>query len=189
VNDALIVVDVISRFEHEDGEALLASFQDRVAAMIDALAEARGAGTPVIYVNDQDGRWDSDAPRLTREARSGRGGEVVERLLPEAEDRLVLKPRYSIFDHTPLELLLSELAVERLLLMGATTEGCVVQSGIDARELGFKVTILARACATIDPELEELALRYASRVAGMRIDRDAAGRPGLPSPAASGGTG
>ena len=44
-----------------------------------------------------------------------------------------------------------------------------MQSGIDARELDFKVTILADACATNDLALAELALRYAEAVGGMRI--------------------
>ena len=56
-----------------------------------------------------------------------------------------------------------------MLLVGGSTEGCIVQSGIDARELGFKVTIVEPACATIDPELERTALRYAESVAGIRV--------------------
>ena len=52
-----------------------------------------------------------------------------------------------------------------------------MQTGIDARELGYKVTILADACATNDPALAEVALRYAAEVGGMRIG-DAAGRSG-----------
>jgi nicotinamidase-related amidase len=48
-------------------------------------------------------------------------------------------------------------------------DACIVQSGIDARELGFKVTILSGACATIDQELEQISLRYAEQVAGMYV--------------------
>jgi nicotinamidase-related amidase len=95
----------------------------------------------------------------------------VARLAPRPDEPFLLKARYSVFDHTPLDLLLGELGVERLLLTGAATEGCVVQSGIDAREHGLKVTILAHACATVDARLEEIALRYAEDVGGMRIDR------------------
>ena len=84
-------------------------------------------------------------------------------------DRFLLKARYSAFDHTPLVLLLRELEVERILLIGAATEGCIVQSGLDARELDLKVTILADACATNDPELADISLRYAESVGGMRI--------------------
>jgi nicotinamidase-related amidase len=171
VRDALIVIDVLSRFDHEDGGTLLASFRERLPRMTAAIDCAREGGLPVIYVNDQDGHWDSDANRLIREARAGKGGEIARQLGPGPGDAFLVKCRYSIFDHTPLELLLADLETERLLLMGATTEGCVLQSGIDGREHGFKTTILAEACATIDPRLEEVALSYAAEVGGMRVDR------------------
>jgi nicotinamidase-related amidase len=138
--------------------------------MIEAIALARAAKIPIVYVNDQRGRWDADAPRLVRAALDEqRSGQAIAALAPERGDLFVLKPRYSAFVYTPLELLLRELDIERILLIGAATEGCVVQSGIDARELGFKVTILADACATNDSALAVLALRYAEGVGGMRL--------------------
>jgi len=170
VHDALLVIDVISDFEHDDGGKLLASFRHRLPAMRDALAHARGNGTPVVYVNDHHGRWDGDARGLVEEAIGGHGGDVITDLAPHPGEPFLLKPRYSAFDHTALEVLLRELEVERLLLAGGATEACIVQSGIDARELGFKVTILANACATIDAELEQLSLRYAEEVAGIRVE-------------------
>jgi nicotinamidase-related amidase len=94
---------------------------------------------------------------------------VIEPLSPVPSDRFVLKPRYSAFDHTALILLLQELQIERILLIGSAMEGCVVQTGIDAREAGFKVTIVADACATNDSGLAEVALRYAEEVGGMRV--------------------
>ena len=47
--DALLVVDVLADFDHEDSESLLASFRERGAAMASAIAAARGAGVPVVY--------------------------------------------------------------------------------------------------------------------------------------------
>jgi len=170
MKDGLLVVDVFNDFDHEDGDDLLASLQERVPAMVEAIAAARVAETPVVYVNDQLERWDADAPRLVRSTLAVRpGGEVIAALAPEPGDRFVLKPRYSAFDHTALALLLQELEIERILLIGSATEGCVVQTGIDAREAGFKVTIVADACATNDSGLAEIALRYAEGVGGMRI--------------------
>jgi nicotinamidase-related amidase len=81
------------------------------------------------------------------------------------------RPRYSAFDHTPLDLILRELGIERLLLGGMSTEGCVAQTTIDARELGFKVTVLASACATIDEQVERVALEYLETVAGAFVER------------------
>ena len=170
MKDVLLIVDVFNDFDHEDGDDLFASFCERVPAMVEAIAAARVAVIPIVYVNDQLERWDADAPGLVRSALAARpGGEVIAPLAPEPGDRFVLKPRYSAFDHTALALLLQELEIERMLLIGSATEGCVVQTGIDAREAGFKVTVVADACATSDPGLAEIALRYAEEVGGMLI--------------------
>jgi nicotinamidase-related amidase len=171
VNDALLLVDVVNDFEHEDGDQLLESFRERHEELVHALETARTEGVPVVYANDNFGVWDGDGPRLVRQALEGRGAELVEPIAPQEGDSFVVKPRYSAFDHTPLELILRDLEVERLLLAGASTEGCVAQTAIDARELGFKVTVLADACATVDERIERVALEYLEAVAGVRIER------------------
>jgi nicotinamidase-related amidase len=165
------VVDVLNDFDHEDGSKLLASFGERAAAMRAAIDAARTAGIAIIYVNDERGLWTSNAPELVRRALQGDGGELIEPLIPRDGEPILLKHRYSAFDHTPLDLLLEFLDVARVILVGATTEGCVVQTAIDARERGLKASILADACATTDPALETTALHYAEQVGGIRLER------------------
>jgi nicotinamidase-related amidase len=168
--DALLVIDVINDFQHDDGDRLLASFRERLEAMTETIAKARSAGIPIIYVNDEHGRWDSDAPALTQAVlESNQGSEIVEHLAPRPGDHFLLKHRYSAFDHTPLDLLLEQLQIDRLVLIGSATEGCIVQTAIDAREQGLKATIVADACASTDPALETTALHYAEQVVGAHI--------------------
>jgi nicotinamidase-related amidase len=169
--DALLAVDVFNDFDHEDGDRLLESFGERARNMADVLHGARRANVPVIYVNDEQGRWRSDAPAVVRDALTGKGGHLIEALAPAEGEAVILKQRYSAFDHTALDLLLEARHIERIVLIGAAVEGCVVQTAIDARELGLKVTILSDACATTDRDLEEIALRYAARVGGIRVER------------------
>ena len=171
MRDALLLVDVVNHFEHEDGERLLASFRARHEGFVRTLERTRAADVPVVYANDNFGAWDGDAPRLVRAALGGRGGELVEPVAPREGETFVVKPRYSAFDHTPLELILRELDVERILLGGMSTEGCVAQTAIDARELGLKVSVLTEACATVDERLERVALEYHEAVAGARLER------------------
>jgi nicotinamidase-related amidase len=171
MRDALLIVDVFQNFGHEDGDALLRSFRARQPALVRALEDARSSGVPVVYANDSYGAWDGDAPRLVREAVGGKGGAFVAPVAPREGDRFVVKPRYSAFDHTPLEIILRELEVERVLLAGAATEMCVIQTAIDAKEEGFKVTILADACATADEGIEQLAFEYAEKVVGAFVER------------------
>jgi nicotinamidase/pyrazinamidase len=165
-----LVVDVFNDFVHEDGDRLLASFRDRAPTMEHVVAAARQGGVPVTYVNDGHARWDGDVRRLVADALNGKGGKLLEPLVPREGEPVLLKHRYSAFDHTSLDILLESLEIARVLLIGAATERCVVQTAIDARELGLKASIIADACARADPELEEIALRYASRVGGIHIE-------------------
>jgi nicotinamidase-related amidase len=167
MKDVLLVIDVLNDFEHDEGERLLASFRSRASGLRRALEHARAVDVPVVYANDHYGDWSGDRTAIVERALNGRGGDVIAHVVPRDAEPLLLKARYSAFDHTALELLLEQLAPERLLLAGGSTEGCIVQSGIHARELGYKVTILTSACATADEERERTALRYAESVAGM----------------------
>jgi nicotinamidase-related amidase len=171
LKDALLLVDVINDFRHEDGEKLLASFRARHAGLVSAIGAARAKDVPVLYANDNHGVWDGDSRGLVQKAvDEGRGGKLIEAVAPQEGDRFVVKPRYSAFDHTPLVLILRELEIERILLAGTATEGCVVQTAIDARELGFKVSVLTGACATNDERLERIALEYLEQVVGARLE-------------------
>jgi nicotinamidase-related amidase len=171
LTDALLLVDVINDFRHEDGEKLLASFRERHPALLAAIEQARAAGISVVYANDNRGVWDGDKARLVAGAvEHGLGGQLVAAIAPQEGDRFVVKPRYSAFDHTPLELILRDLEVDRILLAGTATEGCVVQTAIDGRELGFKITVLWNACASPEERLEQVALTYLEEVVGARLE-------------------
>lgn len=170
MKDALLLVDVVNHFDHDDGDVLLASFRDRHDRLT-AVVDAARASIPVVYANDDWGRWDGDAPGLVRSAvERGRAGRLVAAIAPRDGDRVVLKPRYSAFDSTPLEILLRRLEIERILLAGMATEMCVTQTAIAARELGFKVTVVADACACVDERLERIALEYLREVVGVHVE-------------------
>jgi nicotinamidase-related amidase len=164
MNDVLLVIDVLNDFQHAEGERLHASFEERFDGLRKALERARADGVPVVFVNDHHGDGTTDRRRLVERAIAGRAGQRIRPLVPLDSEPLLVKTRYSAFDHTPLDLLLTELNAERLLLAGGSTEGCIVQSGIHAREHGYKVTILTAAFMTADEHREKTALTYAHSV-------------------------
>jgi len=182
--DVLLLVDVLDDFAHEHGAELLASLSERQPALVQLLGRARGFGAPVVFANDNKGIWDGDATRLIRAALAGPGGALLRQVAPRADERFVVKPRYSAFDHTPLDLILDELRCERLVIAGMTTEGCVAQSAIAARELGLKVSVAAHACATTDNESEAIALRYLVDVVGVHLETPTSARGGSAGPGA-----
>ena len=69
---------------------------------------AKEAGIPVIYVNDNFGRWQSNFNHQVEHCLHDgvRGQPVVELLQPEEDDYFVLKPKHSGFFSTALDMLL-----------------------------------------------------------------------------------
>ncbi|HEU0012270.1 MAG TPA: isochorismatase family cysteine hydrolase, partial [Longimicrobium sp.] len=119
---ALLIVDMINDLEFQGGEALLPQLlpaAERIAAL---KARARKAGIPVVYANDNFGRWRSDFREVVEHClRDGvRGRPVVEALRPGEDDYFVLKPKHSAFFATTLDTLLRYLGPRRLVLTGIT---------------------------------------------------------------------
>ena len=76
MTDALLLVDVLKDFRHEDGDALLESYRRRHPLLVALLADARAHGLPVVYAND---RGEHTTPQgVVREAtEEGKAGELV----------------------------------------------------------------------------------------------------------------
>ena len=96
--EALLVLDVINDFEHDDGDRLLASLAARLPALERALAHARERGIDVIYANDAHDCWDGERSAHVARALAGRGGDLVARLAPAGSDRFLFKGAYSAFE-------------------------------------------------------------------------------------------
>jgi nicotinamidase-related amidase len=95
---------------------------------------AKKAGIPVIYVNDNFGRWQSDFRRLVQHClqKNSPGHEIVSLLRPEEDDYFVLKPKHSGFFSTTLETLLRYLRSKKLILTGIAGNFCVLFTANDA---------------------------------------------------------
>ncbi len=55
------------------------------------------------------------------------GAEIIKELTPEAGEKTVIKPRYSAFFQTSLDLMLKRLGVERVLVSGSSTRTASAQ--------------------------------------------------------------
>lgn len=163
---ALLLIDVISDFEFEDGEKLF-EYALPMARKIDNLKKnARRAGIPIIYINDNFGKWRDDFNKTLEHCLQDtvRGSEIVRLLKPEEEDFFVLKPKHSAFYSTTLELLLAELDIKRLVITGVATDICVLFTANDAYMRGYEIFVPSDCVAAVDPDENVHALEYIERV-------------------------
>jgi nicotinamidase-related amidase len=148
---ALVLVDVVNPLDFPGSEDLVRQAEP-MSKRIAVLAEkARALGIPVIYVNDNFGRWRSDWRQVIDVclSESSPGRRMVARLQPHPEDYFVLKPKHSGFYSTTLDLLLRTLGVETVILAGVATDICILFTANDAYMRGYKI-IVPRDCVAAD---------------------------------------
>ena len=160
---ALVVVDMLNTYEHEDAEKLTASVARIVEPMGELIARAIERDARVIYVNDNYGDWNSSQEELTQRALDGARPDLIEPILPPGEVDFVMKARHTIFYMTPLEYLLWQREVERLVLIGQVTEQCILYSALDAYARHYAVTVPTDGVAHIHETLADAALEMMQR--------------------------
>ncbi len=159
-SDALLLIDVINDLEFPGSAALVKCATTMAHRLADLKARAKKAGVPVIYVNDNFGRWQSDFKRQVQHClHDGVPGQAVAELLrPGEDDYFVLKPKHSGFYSTNLDILLKYLEARRLVITGIASNICVLFTANDAYMRDFAVTV-PRDCACANtPAIHRAAL-------------------------------
>jgi nicotinamidase-related amidase len=160
---ALIVIDMLNTYEHPDGDQLARSVEQSLPAMKRVIDRARGEDVLTIYVNDNHGAWRSDRSDLVRSALAGKRPDLVEPIAPRNETLFVVKARHSIFFQTPLEYLLGQEDIGRVVLIGQVTEQCVMYSALDAYIRHLEVAVPRDAVAHIHEHLADASLELMTR--------------------------
>jgi nicotinamidase-related amidase len=163
---ALILIDVINDMEFESGAALLRNALPAAKKLSELSRRARDAGVPVIYVNDNFGKWRSDfRQQLGHVLEDGVRGEPIAKLLrPDEEDYFVLKAKHSGFYHTQLDLLIDYLQVRTIVVAGFTTDICVLFTTSDAYMRDLDIIVPPDCSAAASLEHHRNALEHMSRV-------------------------
>jgi nicotinamidase/pyrazinamidase len=188
---ALIVVDVQNDFADPAGSLSVSRAAHVLPRINDEVAAARAAGSPVFYTQDwhppstphfekDGGIWpvhcvaDTWGAELHPDLKVD--GEIV-RKGANGEDGYsgftMRDPVSGAEVATPLEAMLRDRGVERVVVCGLATDYCVNATALDARRLGFETVVLRRAVAAVnlkpgDDEraLEEMASAGADVVEG-----------------------
>jgi len=128
-------------------------------------AACRRAGIEVLYTVieslTRDGRDRSldykisglDVPRGSWDAK------VIEAIAPGPDEIVLPKTSSSVFISTNIDYVLRNLGVRYLMMAGGLTDQCVDSAVRDACDLGYLVTTVTDACATLTQERHDWSLR------------------------------
>jgi len=134
-NTALLVVDV------QKGVVAGAHERDTVVANVASLVEkARQEQVPVVWVQHSDEQL----------APGSDDWLIVPELAPRETEPLIAKEYGDSFEETGLEAVLSDLAVGRLVVVGAQTDACIRSTLHGALARGYDATLVSDAHTTDD---------------------------------------
>jgi nicotinamidase-related amidase len=168
---ALIVIDMLNAYDHEDAEPLVESVRRCLPRIVELRDEARERDDRLlVYVNDNYDRWDAGRSELVRQAREGRHPELVDPLAPDFPVPFLPKGRHSIYYQTALDHLLRVEGVSEVILTGQVTEQCILYSALDAYLRGYEVVVPRDAVAHIHADLADAALAMMERNMHARLE-------------------
>jgi nicotinamidase-related amidase len=168
---ALILIDIINDLEFPSGEALLKNALPAAGKLRKLRDRAKKANIPVVYVNDNFGKWRSDFRRLLGHVLEDgvRGQPIAELLRPDEEDYFVLKAKHSGFYHTQLDLLIEYLGVKTLVITGLTTDICVLFTAADAYMRDLHIVIPPDCVAAASLDAHDFALNHMENVLDAKL--------------------
>jgi nicotinamidase-related amidase len=158
---ALLLIDVINDLVFPGAAPLIEAAEAMATRLAQLKRRAVRAGIPVVYVNDNFGRWRSDFRHTVKHctAKSSPGRLVSSRLRPTTRDYFVLKPKHSGFHASALDTLLQDLGIRRVIVTGIAGNICVLFTANDAYMRGLRIIAPADCIASNTRDENDDALR------------------------------
>lgn len=172
---ALLIIDMQNDFVLPGRPVTVACAQATVPNIRRLLDAFRARSWPVLHITRAYRADGSDVELFRREAflRGPKfllpgtpGAEIVEELKPLPGEQVLVKPRFSAFMGTPLDLLLRRLGVQELVVSGTQYPNCIRATVLDAACLDYAVTLVTDACSA---QTEAVAQANIADLAGIGV--------------------
>ena len=170
MKQALLIIDMQNGFLNPESPLCIRDARGTVPACAAVIAGCRRAETPVGFINRayrMDGSdvehtrrrvWEEGGKPLTPGSTGPLSVENPAEFGREPGDYEIIKPRYSAFFQTPLDLLLRRLGVDTVVLTGTTTPNCIRTTCYDAISLDYQVVVVEDCCSSNTKEIQQANL-------------------------------
>jgi len=164
---AVIVIDMENAFVLPGAPFQIKGAMESIPACKKVIDSSREYNMPIFYVKRiyradgsdvEPSRWEKwhSKGRAMRPGSTGiDSAEYVDEIKPKPGDYTIVKPRWSAFMNTELDLILRRLGIEAVVLIGTTTPNCIRTTAYDADALGYEVIIIEDACSSNTPEIQK----------------------------------
>jgi nicotinamidase-related amidase len=164
---AVIVIDVQQAevIEGDHGVPHMDGGAERHARIRTLVSAARSASVPVVFVQEVHKRSlidfgrELDGVEGVHCLEGDPGTELARGLVPQDDEYLIRKRRYSAFFATELELVLRSYGARTLILVGALTDVCVHYTFVDAHQRDYRCRVAADCVGGSSFDAHDAALR------------------------------
>lgn len=173
---ALIMIDMQRAYLDGESPVCIPGARETVPACAQLIRNCRERNIPVIFVARcyRDDGSDVEHPRVGSWIANGRpvsvsaegvlSGSFPEEFEVGCNDYIVVKPRFSAFFGTELDVLLRRLGVDTLIMAGTTTPNCIRTSAYDAIALEYNVAVAADCTSSATEEIQRVNLEDMARI-------------------------
>jgi nicotinamidase-related amidase len=164
---ALIVIDIQgigNGVELPSGIPTMGGGAERLPRVVDLIAAARGAGVPVVFIQEVhkpslvDIGRELDGAEGPHCVEGEPGTELAEGIDPRPDEFLIRKRRYSAFFGTELEIVLKGYGARTLFLVGGLTDVCVHYTAVDAHQHDYRIRVITDAVGGSSQKAHDAAL-------------------------------
>lgn len=176
---ALVVIDMENAFIDPASPLCIKNALATVPACGRVIQKARERKIPVFFVNRvyrkngsdvEFSRYQSwyDGERYLAPGSTGPLSiDVPKEFKPEEGDYCIIKPRFSAFFQTELDLIFRRLGIRTVILTGTTTPNCIRTSCYDGLSLDYNIVIIEDCCSSNTEEIQRVNMEDMERVGAV----------------------
>jgi nicotinamidase-related amidase len=143
MNRGLVVVDLQNEYL-PTGKLPLTDIEHAAANALRVITHARDAGIPIFHVRHESVEG---APIF---AKGTAGAKIQSAVAPVGDEPVIVKKHINAFRETDLKQQLDALDIQEIVVIGAMSHMCIDALVRAAVDMGYAVTVLHDACATMD---------------------------------------
>lgn len=92
---------------------------------------------------------------------------IIDELAPAENELVINKTTSGAFNSTGIDVTLRHLGIDTLVCTGLVTDACVMTTACDASDRGYKAVMVDDACAALEEQMHDAALRCFAVFAGV----------------------